>query len=227
LSKKPQPTESLITYVTKRLEQISSDTPEDFSQTVYTPLPLSVVTSPQDTTIQSPKADEPDNIEVTSTTTTTSTETPPAISTSVVKTKSSTSSKSTSNPRNTKSEVEPPPFSATLDLLQNIYKPTKTSEPAKTPETSTLYPPKTYYPSSQSKPSQSERSSSSSWADTTSVLQQRIEEGQYFGSPPSKTNTPSNRDNSFTRSTSRLRTQQSPVTKSSSSKGSVETPKRK
>jgi len=222
LSKKPPPVESLITHVSKRLEQISSDTPEDFSQTVYTPQPLSVVTSPQDTTVPSPKTDEPDNTSILSPTVKISIETPPVISTSIAKTKPSSSSKITSTQKKTRSEVKSPPFSATLDILQDAY------EPKSPTETNSLYPPSSYYPSSQFRPTQSEGSSSSSWTEKTSTLEQRIKEGQYFGTPPPGiTATSSYKDNSFDRSPQRPRTRQLQDTKSSPSKVSVETTKYK
>ncbi|CAG8725383.1 21984_t:CDS:2, partial [Dentiscutata erythropus] len=209
LSKKISPTESLITYVTKRLEQLASSTPEDFSQTIFTPQPLSVVTSPQDSTTQSPKADEPDKIS----------------SPATAKAKSTT--KSPTIPKHTRPGTKSKPFSTVVDLLEEIdiqdtaieteSSTSKEKSEVSSVETNLLAPPKSHYPSSQPNPVIAEGSSSSTWSEKTSHLQQRIRQGEYFGQPKSTT-TSNYSDNSFAREPQRLRTRKQSTLKFNPSK---------
>ncbi|CAG8806050.1 7955_t:CDS:1, partial [Dentiscutata erythropus] len=162
LSKRIPHTESLITHVTKRLEQLVSSIPEDFSQTIFTPQPLSIVTLPQDSTIQFPKADKLDNIS----------------SLTTAKTKLITKSPTIS--KHIRPEIKPKPFSTVVELLeeiniQDIAIETESSIPKEKlgvslVETNLLASPKSHYPSSQLNPVILEGSNSSNWSEKTSHL---------------------------------------------------------
>jgi hypothetical protein len=157
-----------VTDLKQRLEQEKFPTanlPVDFSQTVYTPQPISTLTSPQKSPKIIPAANEPGK--------------PPTIENPLPKVDNK-------NPETSKSTSTPPVRTATKKVSTSHTSQVKTTSRKKDSEPITATPLSHFLTSTNQFPSSQPYTTSTGSSDPslwTSSLSQQIDKGEYFGNP--------------------------------------------